>query len=43
MTNLILLIGAGLFSKAVGDFQEYKYNKLYVWFLVRTPILYRGH
>ena len=37
MTNLILLIGAGLFSKAIGDFQEYKYNKLYVWFLVWTP------
>ena len=30
MTNLILLIGAGLFSKAIGDFQEYKFAKLFV-------------
>jgi len=28
MTNLILLIGAGLFSKSIGNFQEYKYNKM---------------
>ena len=28
MTNFILLIGAGLFSKAVGDFQENVYNTL---------------
>ncbi|KAG1729694.1 Ftr1 protein [Suillus lakei] len=28
MTNLILLIGAGLFSKAVWAFQEYSFNKL---------------
>jgi high-affinity iron transporter len=34
MTNLILLIGAGLFSKSIGYFQEYKFNKLSVWLLV---------
>ncbi|KAF9644255.1 iron permease FTR1 [Thelephora ganbajun] len=28
MTNLILLIGSGLFSKSIGNFQAYKYNKL---------------
>ncbi|KAG2340961.1 Ftr1 protein [Suillus weaverae] len=28
MTNLILLIGAGLFSKAVWSFQEYAFNKM---------------
>ncbi|THH31009.1 hypothetical protein EUX98_g3196 [Antrodiella citrinella] len=28
MTNLILLIGAGLFSKAIGDFQENAFNDL---------------
>jgi high-affinity iron transporter len=28
MTNLILLIGAGLFSRAVGYFQEYRFAKL---------------
>ncbi|KZS97465.1 Ftr1 protein [Sistotremastrum niveocremeum HHB9708] len=28
MTNFILLIGAGLFSKAVGDFQENAFNRL---------------
>jgi len=28
MTNLILLIGSGLFSRSIGHFQEYKYNKL---------------
>jgi len=28
MTNLILLIGSGLFSKSVGNFQGYKFNKL---------------
>lgn len=31
MTNLILLIGAGLFSKSIGNFQEYKFNKLSVF------------
>ena len=30
MTNFILLIGAGLFSKAVGDFQENAFNNLFV-------------
>ncbi|KAF8956294.1 iron permease FTR1 [Flammula alnicola] len=28
MTNFLLLIGAGLFSKAVGAFQEHAFNKL---------------
>ena len=28
MTNFLLLIGAGLFSKAVGSFQEYAFNQL---------------
>lgn len=28
MTNFLLLIGAGLFSKAVGDFQRNAFNKL---------------
>ncbi|KAF9448581.1 iron permease FTR1 [Macrolepiota fuliginosa MF-IS2] len=28
MTNFLLLIGAGLFSKAVGNFQEHAYNAL---------------
>jgi high-affinity Fe2+/Pb2+ permease len=28
MTNLILLIGAGLFSKCVWAFQEYAFNKM---------------
>lgn len=28
MTNLILLIGAGLFSKAVGAFESYVFNRL---------------
>jgi len=28
MTNFLLLIGAGLFSKAVGNFQEHAYNTL---------------
>jgi len=31
MTNLILLIGAGLFSKSIGNFEAYKYNKLYAY------------
>lgn len=31
MTNFLLLIGAGLFSKAVGAFQENAFNKLYVY------------
>lgn len=31
MTNLILLIGAGLFSKSIGNFERYKYNKLSVF------------
>lgn len=30
MTNFILLIGAGLFSKAVGNFQTYEFNHLCV-------------
>ena len=30
MTNFILLIGAGLFCKAVGDFQENAFNNLSV-------------
>jgi high-affinity iron transporter len=29
MTNLILLIGAGLFSRAIGAFQENAFNHLY--------------
>ena len=33
MTNLILLIGAGLFSKSIGNFQEYLFNKLSVFLL----------
>lgn len=28
MTNLLLLIGAGLFSKAVGNFERHAFNKL---------------
>jgi high-affinity iron transporter len=28
MTNFILLIGAGLFSKAVWDFQEHMFNAM---------------
>ena len=36
MTNLILLIGSGLFSRSIGNFQEYKFNKLSVC-LVRIP------
>ena len=28
MTNFILLIGAGLFSRAIGSFQEHAFNKL---------------
>jgi len=28
MTNLILLIGSGLFSRSIGNFLGYKYNKL---------------
>lgn len=28
MTNFLLLIGAGLFSKAVGNFEEHAYNVL---------------
>lgn len=28
MTNFILLIGAGLFSRAIGSFQEQKFNTL---------------
>jgi len=28
MTNLILLIGAGMFSKSIGNFQEDQFNKL---------------
>ena len=28
MTNFLLLIGAGLFSKSVGNFQRYKFNQL---------------
>lgn len=31
MTNFILLIGAGLFSKAVGSFQSYEFNHLYAF------------
>jgi len=27
MTNFLLLIGAGLFSRSVGEFEEYKFNK----------------
>jgi len=37
MTNLILLIGSGLFSRSIGNFQEYKYNKLSVPLPVRIP------
>lgn len=29
-TNVLFLLGAGLFSKSVGDFQRYKFNKGYV-------------
>jgi high-affinity iron transporter len=28
MTNLLLLIGAGLFSKAVGDFESHAFSQL---------------
>jgi high-affinity Fe2+/Pb2+ permease len=28
MTNFLLLIGAGLFSKAVWDFQEHMFNAM---------------
>jgi high-affinity iron transporter len=28
MTNFLLLIGAGLFSKAIWDFQENAFNKM---------------
>jgi high-affinity iron transporter len=31
MTNFLLLIGAGLFSKAVWDFQEHAFNKMYAY------------
>ena len=30
MTNFLLLIGAGLFSKSVWDFQTNAFNHLYV-------------
>lgn len=33
MTNFILLIGAGLFSRAIGAFQEQKFNTLYARFI----------
>jgi high-affinity iron transporter len=33
MTNLILLIGAGLFSRSIGNLQEYQFNKLSVFLL----------
>lgn len=36
MTNLILLIGSGLFSKSIGNFQGYEFNKLSVCLPVRT-------
>lgn len=32
MTNLILLIGAGLFSRSIGNLQGYRFNKLSVFF-----------
>jgi high-affinity iron transporter len=32
MTNFILLIGSALFSRAVGSFQKYEFNHLYVLF-----------
>jgi hypothetical protein len=32
ITNFILIIGAGLFSKAVGSFQSYAFNHLFVFF-----------
>ena len=36
MINLIL-IGSGLFSKSIGNLQQYEYKKLSVYPLVRTP------
>lgn len=39
MTNLILLIGAGLFSKSIGNFERYKYNKLSVAFSFSLDIV----
>ena len=33
MTNFILLIGAGLFSKAIAAFQDNVFNKLFVFSL----------
>ncbi len=33
MTNFLLLIGAGLFSKAIWSFQSNAFNHLYVSFL----------
>lgn len=37
MTNFILLIGAGLFSRAVWSFQENAFNNLYVPFFFFLP------
>ena len=37
MTNFLLLIGAGLFSKAIWAFQENAFNNLYV--IPPPPIL----
>lgn len=28
MTNFLLLVGAGLFSKSIGNFEQYSFNKL---------------
>jgi high-affinity iron transporter len=39
MTNLLLLIGAGLFSKAVWDYQENAFNHLCALFFVDSVML----
>ena len=37
MTNFLLLIGAGLFSKSVWDFQTNAFNHLYVPLPLSSP------
>jgi high-affinity iron transporter len=37
MTNFLLLIGAGLFSKSIWDFQEHAFNKMYVFLFSNPP------
>ena len=38
MTNFILLIGAGLFSRAVWSFQTQRFNELYVVCAFSRPL-----